>query len=167
MKQYSVLVAAVLGLGGATAYADEPPQPPRTHIDTTVVGSNTSADTPADSNAPSEAATLDNDHGFQAGAPELLKITDKLHLSAKQKAQLNDVIERSDAGAAALIKREHDVKEMIAATTPQNPQYAELIKEQGAESDRWTDNRETFRREVLALLTPAQQTRFEQLQASR
>ena len=150
-------------MASATAYADDPPQPPRTHIDTTVVGSNTSADGPATS----EAAPLDNDHDFRAGAPELLKIMDKLHLSAKQKAQLNDVIERSDAGAAALIKREHDVKEMIAATTPQNPQYADLIKEQGAESDRWTENREAFRREVLALLTPAQQTRFEELQAAQ
>ncbi len=110
---------------------------------------------------------MDNDHQFEAGAPDLLKLANKLHLSAQQKAQLNDAIERADAGAAVLIKREHDVGEMIAATTPQDPLYAKLIAEQATESSRWTENRDGLRRDVLALLSPAQRERFEALQASR
>jgi Spy/CpxP family protein refolding chaperone len=168
MKHHLLATAIILGITGGTAFADDPPQPPRTHVDTTVVGSNTAAESNLPSQAAtSEAATLDNAHNFEAGAPDLLKITDKLHLSPKQKAQLHDAIERADAGAAVLIKREHDVAEMIAATTPENPKYAELINQQGTESDRWTENRERLHRDILDLLSPGQRARFEELQASR
>ncbi len=163
MKYHLLAAAALLGIASATAFADDASQPPRTHIDTTVVGSTR----PTDPNVPSTPATLDNDHQFEAGAPDLLKLANKLHLSAQQKAQLNDAIERADAGAAVLIKREHDVGEMIAATTPQDPLYAKLIAEQATESSRWTENRDGLRRDVLALLSPAQRERFEALQASR
>jgi Spy/CpxP family protein refolding chaperone len=177
MKKTLLIFSTILAFGAFNAFADDPPQaaaddaaqaasdpaqqPPRTHIDTTVVGSSIPAD-----QSPAERPSLDSDHDFQAGAPDILKITRQLNLSPKQKAQLNDAIERADAGAAALIKREHDVKEMIAATTPENPQYAQLIADQTAAADRWTENRETLQREVSELLTPAQRARFEKLENS-
>jgi Spy/CpxP family protein refolding chaperone len=148
------------------AFADEVPdaaaQPPRDHIDSTVVGSNK----PADTVAP-DTTIANNNHDFQAGAPDIRKVTDQLHLSAQQKSQVHDAIERADAGAGALINREHDVKEMIASTTPEDPMYSKLVKEQAGQDDRWNENRDGLRRDVLAILTPAQRARFEQLQASR
>ena len=163
MKYYLLAGTVVLVFATTTAFADDPPQPPRDHIDTTVVGSNT----PTDSNDRSEPATLDNQHQFQAGAPDIVRAIDKLHLSQRQKVQVNDAIERADAGAAVLIHRENDVKEMIAATTPQDPMYAKLITEQAGEPDRWAENRDALHRDVLAVLTPAQRARFEELMASR
>jgi hypothetical protein len=163
MKNTLLAATAVLGFTTSIALADDPPQPPRTHIDTTVVGSAS----PADSSVSATAATLDTDHHFEPGAPDLVRITNQLHLSKQQQAQLNDAIERADAGAAVLIKRESDIREMLAATTPQDPVYAKLIGDQSTGAARWTENRESLRREVVNLLTPAQRTRFEQLQASR
>jgi hypothetical protein len=163
MKHTLLAATAVLGLTTALAFADDPPEVPRTHIDTTVVGSAV----PADSSASTEAATLDNDHHFQAGAPDIVRVTKQLHLSPQQEAKLNDAIERADAGAAVLIKRESDVKQMLAATTPQDPMYVKLLKDQATGDALWNDNRESLRREVVDLLTPAQRTRFDKLQASR
>jgi Spy/CpxP family protein refolding chaperone len=167
MNHNILAAAAALLLTSPMAFADEVPdataQPPRDHIDSTVVGSSK----PADSVASSDTAISDNNHEFQPGAPDIRKVTDQLHLSAQQKSQVHDAIERADAGAAVLINREHDVKEMIAATTPADPMYSTLVKEQAGEGDRWNENRDGLRRDVLAILTPAQRTRFEQLQASR
>jgi Spy/CpxP family protein refolding chaperone len=141
---------------------EQPPvdQPPRTHVDTTVVGSAKAGD----SDAPADSASLGDDHHFEAGAPELVSITDRLGLSARQKAQIQEAIERADAGAAALIKRERDVKEMLAATTQEDPLYAQLVAEQSAGGAKWAENRESLRREVLDVLTPSQRARFEQSQ---
>lgn len=169
MKKSTWVLSTMVVFGAFSAFADDPAQtasdpaqqPPRTHIDTTVVGSSIPADPSA-----AERPTLSSNHDFQAGAPDILKITRQLNLSPKQKEQLNDAIERADAGAAALIKREHDVREMIAATTPENPQYAQLIADQTAGADRWTENRESLHREVLELLTPSQRARFEKLEMS-
>jgi len=136
--------------------------PPATHVDTTVVGSSAS-DKPGESTPPD----LDNNHGFVAGAPELVGITQRLKLTPKQRAQLRDVIENSDAGAGALINREHDVRQMIKATTPEDPMYAKLIDDQNAAAAAWTQNRENLRRAVLDILTPAQQKRFEELEAQQ
>jgi hypothetical protein len=163
MKHSLLAATAILGLTTALAFADDPPEVPRTHIDTTVVGSTV----PAETSASTEAATFDNDHHFQPGAPDLVRVTRQLHLSTRQQAQLNDAIERADAGAAALIKRENDVRQMIAATTPEDPLYAKLLADQSTGAARWTENRESLRREVVDLLTPAQRTRFEELQTSR
>jgi Spy/CpxP family protein refolding chaperone len=166
MNQKILLAAAALLITSSMAFAEDVPdpaaQPPRDHIDSTVVGSNK----PADSTAGPDTTIADNDHDFKAGAPDILKITDQLHLSAQQKAQVHDAIERADAGAGALINREHDVKQMIAATSPADPMYSTLLKEQAGQNDRWNENRDGLRREVLAILTPAQRTQFEQLQAS-
>ena len=134
--------------------------PPATHVDTTVIDSSVS-DKPGESVPPD----LDNNHGFVAGEPELVSVTQRLTLSPKQRAQLRDVIENADAGAGVLIEREHDVRQMIAATTPEDPMYAKLIKDQSAGAAQWTQNRENLRRAVLDILTPAQQKRFEELQA--
>lgn len=160
---------AIASLCGAAALAEdppaappEPPEPPRTHVDTTIVG-DTTPDNPSDA-----AATVisDNDHHFEAGEPSLVRLTQALNLSPLQKAQLHDAIERADAGAAALIQREHDLREMIAATTPQDPMYAQLINDQTGAAARWAENRDGLQRDVLAILTPAQRTRFEQLQGA-
>ena len=158
MKHLLLAATALLGFAAVTAFADDPP---RTHVDTTVVGSdasvNSSVQTPS---------TIVDVHHFEAGAPELLKLTSQLHLSPQQQAQLNDAVERADAGAATLIKRERDLAEMIAASTPQDPLYGKLVAEQAASESRWTDNREGLRRDVIALLSPAQRARFEDLQGS-
>ncbi|MGA2187353.1 MAG: Spy/CpxP family protein refolding chaperone [Steroidobacteraceae bacterium] len=163
MKHSFLPAAVMLAFMAAVAHADDPPQPPRTHIDTTVVG-DAERDT---TSGTAEAATLDNDHQFQAGAPELVKLTQQLNLSRRQKAQLNDAIERADAGAAVLIKREHDVRDMLAATTPQDPLYTKLLADQSDGAARWAENRESLRREVIDLLTPAQRARFEELQTAQ
>jgi len=167
MNHKILAAAAALLITSPMAFADEVPdaaaQPPRDHIDSTVVGSNK----PAESVAPPDTTIADNNHDFQAGAPDSRKVTDQLHLSAQQKSQVHDAIERADAGAGALINREHDVKEMIASTTPEDPMYSQLVKEQAGQNDRWNENRDGLRRDVLAILTPAQRARFEQLQASR
>jgi Spy/CpxP family protein refolding chaperone len=164
MKFTLLATTIMFGIATTTAFADDPPPPPRTHVDTTVVGS----DAAAGASGPSEgSARLDNDHHFEAGAPDLLKITGKLNLSSQQQGQLNDTIERADAGAAVLIKREHDLVDMIAATTPQDPLYAQLIAEQAASAGRWSENRDNLRREVMAILSPTQRARFEELQAAR
>ena len=142
------------------APAPAPVQPLPTHVDTTVVGSGVSGQ-PAGTPAPS----LDNNYNFVAGAPDLLKITNRLHLSPKQQLQLHDVIEKSDAGAAVLIGRDHDVRQMVAATTPADPQYAKLIADQSSGAALWTQNRENLQRDVLAILMPLQQKRFLELQS--
>ena len=147
------------------APAPAPPpaaEEPRTHVDSTVVG-----DSVADRTGAASASTGmdDNDHRFEAGAPGILAVTNKLHLSGKQTAQVRAAIEKSDAGAAILIKRDHDVYEMISATTPQDPLYPKLINEQSTNASLFTDNRAALRRDVLAVLTPAQQTRYAQLEA--
>ena len=159
----------VLVLSSATmAFAEDPapaaaPTPiPRTHVDTTVVG-----DAGADnSGAPPASGGLENYHHFEAGAPDIVSAIRPLHLSAKQDTQVKNAIQRADAGAAVLIKREHDLEEMIAATTPQDPLYAKLINDQSAGISLWTENRNALRREVANLLTPAQRARFEEQQAA-
>jgi hypothetical protein len=193
MKYLVQASALILAMGAAAAYADDPPvaeapavdqpaaaqaaadqppaapvpfeQPPRTHVDTTVVGSN--VDAQADASTVADAASLDNNHNFKAGAPDIVRIADRLNLSQKQKVELNDAIERADAGAAVLIKREHDVLRMLAATTPEDPLYAKLVADQSEASVKWTENREGLRRDVDALLTPAQRARFAELQNSK
>lgn len=142
--------------------APTPTPVPPTHVDTTVVGSSVTGQ-PGEAPPPS----LENNHGFVAGEPELVSVTKRLKLSPKQQAQLNSVIENSDAGAAVLIEREHDVQQMIAAATPEDPMYTKLINDQAAGAAQWTQNRESLRRAVLDILTPAQQKRFEELQAKR
>jgi hypothetical protein len=181
MKYLLRASALILAMGAACAYADEPPaaeapsdqppaapapfeQPPRINVDTTVVGSN--VDPQADSSTVVAAASLDNNHNFKAGAPDIVRIADRLNLSRKQKVELNDAIERADAGAAVLIKREHDVLRMLAATTPEDPLYAKLVADQSEGNAQWTANREGLRRDVENLLTPAQRARFAELQTS-
>jgi Spy/CpxP family protein refolding chaperone len=115
----------------------------------------------------SNGAGLDNDHHFEAGAPHLTEIAKLLDLSAQQKAQLNDVIERADAGAAVLIKREHNVAEMLEKTPPEDPRYAQLHAEQAGAQARWQAGRDAMHQEVRAILTPAQQMKFEQLRAEK
>jgi len=90
-----------------------------------------------------------------------------LDLSTQQKTQLNDIIERADAGAAVLIKREHDVKEMLVKTPSQDPLYAQLRAEQSAAPGRWQANRDNLHQEIRAMLTPAQQAKYEQLKSAR
>jgi hypothetical protein len=196
MKHLVRASALILAMGAASAYADDPtvaeapaaqapvdqppaaqaptdqppaapvpfPQPPRIHYDTTVVGSN--VDAKDDASTVAAAASLDNDHHFEAGAPDIVRIADKLALSQQQKVQLNHAIERADAGAADLIKREHDVKAMLAAATPGDPLYAKLLDDQNEAPTKWAENRDALRRDVANLLTPAQRSRFEQLQSA-
>jgi hypothetical protein len=158
---------ALLALAGANlALADDPPpadDTPRTHVDTTVVGdANTE-----EAKAPDGDAALNNDHHFVAGAPELVAMTDALHLSARQKTQLNDIIENSDAAAVELIKRERNLSQMLAATTPQDPLYAQLQAEQATSAAKWQASRDVLQQNVMAILTPAQQSKLEQLQATQ
>ncbi len=167
MKHFVCAAAGMLIC--ASVFADDPPsapppapQAPPTHVDTTVIGSAV-ADQPAGTAAPS----LDNSHNFMAGAPDILRITNRLKLSPKQQAQLHAVIEQADAGAGVLIGREHDVKQMIAATTPADPAYAKLLADQSAGETRWTENRQNLRRDVLAILTPVQQRRYEELESQQ
>jgi Spy/CpxP family protein refolding chaperone len=134
-----------------------------THVDSTVRG-DARSDSAAD---PGNAQGLDNDHHFEAGAPHLTEMAASLDLSAHQKTQLNDIIERGDAGAAVLIKREHDVKEMLEKTPAQDPRYAELRAEQSNAPARWLAARNTVHQEIRDILTPAQQAKFEQLRAER
>jgi Spy/CpxP family protein refolding chaperone len=186
MRHLSLLAGALMSLTAATVYADDPPQPqamqqpqpaqpapaaevpqpPRTHVDTTVVGDarqdGDASSTSKDSTAPQN---LDNDHRFVPGAPDILKVTRQLNLSPEQTAKVHDVIENADAGAAVLIKHEQDEKQMIAATTPADPMYAKLIAHQANDASLWTENRESLKRDVLNVLTPAQRSRFEELQA--
>jgi len=155
--------AGVLLLAGWASADDPPAEPPRTHVDTTVVDSTAPSDRAAEPAPP----LVDNDHQFEAGAPDIVKVTQRLHLTKQQQAQLHDAIERADAGAAALIHREHDVREMIAATTPEDPTYAKLVSDQTEDMSRWNENREGLRRDVMDLLTPVQRKRFEELAAQR
>jgi Spy/CpxP family protein refolding chaperone len=196
MKYLLRASALILAMGAASAYAQDPPvaeapaqapaaqppaadaaaeqpaaapvpfpQPPRIHYDTTVVGSNVATD--ADSSTTAAAASLDNDHHFQAGAPDIVRIADKLNLSHQQKVELNDAIERADAGAAVLIRREHDVKQMLAAATPGDPLYAKLKEDEAEALTKWSENRDGLRRDVVNLLTPAQRSRFQLLQSTK
>ncbi len=190
MKHLSIVAGALISMTVATAYADDPPQapqqpqaaqqaqpaqpaqpaavpqPPRVHVDTTVVGDarqdgdahNIAQDAPTGTN-------LDNDHHFVPGAPDIVKVTRQLNLSPAQTAKIHDVIENADAGAAVLIKHEQDEKQMIAATTPADPMYAKLIAHQANDATLWTENRDSLKRDVLNVLTPAQRNRFEELQA--
>jgi Spy/CpxP family protein refolding chaperone len=97
----------------------------------------------------------------------LVSATKRLNLTARQEAQIHEAIERADAGAAVLIKHEQDLRQMVAATTPQDPLYAKLISEQAGNADRWNENREGLRQEVMGILTDQQRTKFEQTQAQR
>jgi Spy/CpxP family protein refolding chaperone len=164
MKHLLFTLTTALTLSGVAIGQSKDPAPgPGTHVETTVVG-----DARDESSAdPSNGAGLDNDHHFEAGAPHLNEMAKYLNLSVQQKAQLNDIVERADAGAAVLIKREHDVKEMLEKTPAQDPLYAQLRAEQTAAPGRWQANRENFHREIRAILTPAQQARFEQMRSDR
>jgi Spy/CpxP family protein refolding chaperone len=184
MKHLSLLAGALISLTVGTAYADDSPQagqppqaaqpaqpaevaqPPRTHVDTTVVGDarqdGDAANTGKDSTS---AQNLDNDHNFVPGAPDIIKVTRQLNLSPEQTAKVHDAIENADAGAADLIKHEQDEKQMIAATTPADPMYAKLIAHQANDTKSWTENRDGLKRDVMSVLTPAQRSRFQELQA--
>jgi Spy/CpxP family protein refolding chaperone len=166
MKNLLLTLSTALALTGVAIgqSTDSAPAPtPGTHVETTVVG-----DARGDSSAdPANGAGLDNDHHFEAGAPHLTEMAKYLDLSAQQKTQLNDIIERADAGAAVLIKRERDVKEMLGKTPAQDPLYAQLRAEQGAAPGRWQANRDNLHQEIRAILTPTQQAKFEQLQSAR
>jgi Spy/CpxP family protein refolding chaperone len=159
--KYLILTATAGLLSCASVYAQDPPAVPGTHIDTTVVGSGKQ-----DSSGTAASPHLDNSHDFVAGAPELLKVLKQVKLSPKQQAKVHELIENSDASAADLIEREHDVKQMIAATTPEDPMYAKLITNQTEAAAQWTENREKLRQAVLEILTPEQRTKFEKLQAA-
>jgi Spy/CpxP family protein refolding chaperone len=166
MNPRAFAVAFILVVGIGVSLADDPPPAPaappipRTHVDSTVVGDSAgNAEEPKDlRNAPTR---LSNDHGFQAGAPDLVRATAPLRLTAQQTARIHDAIELADAGAAALIKRENVVCEMLAATTPDDPLYAKLKAEQASADSRWNDNRAGLRRAVSEVLTPAQRAKFE------
>jgi Spy/CpxP family protein refolding chaperone len=157
------LTTTVTLTGAAIGQTKDPAPGPGTHVETTVVGDARDEN----SSDPSKVAGLDNDHHFEAGAPHLNEMAKYLNLSAQQKTQLNDIVERADAGAAVLIKREHDVQEMLGKTPPQDPLYAQLRAEQEAAPGRWQANRENFHQEVRAILTPAQQSRFEQMRGTQ
>jgi Spy/CpxP family protein refolding chaperone len=154
---------AFAAAGMAQSQTPPPPTTPGTHVDSTVVG-----DARADASPnPGSAVGLDNDHHFEAGAPHLTEMATQLGLSPQQKAQLTDVIERGDAGAAVLIKREHNVKDMLEKTKPEDPRYRELLNEQEGSQARWQTARDAVHREILAILTPAQRVKFEQLRSER
>jgi Spy/CpxP family protein refolding chaperone len=157
------MTAALLLSGVAIGQSKDPAPGPGTHVETTVVG-DAREDNPADLN---DGSGLDNDHHFEAGAPHLAEMAKFLDLSTQQKTQLNDIIERADAGAAVLIKREHDVKEMLVKTPSQDPLYAQLRAEQSAAPGRWQANRDNLHQEIRAMLTPAQQAKYEQLKSAR
>jgi Spy/CpxP family protein refolding chaperone len=159
--KYFVLTAAAGLLSCATVFAQDPAIVPGTHIDTTVVGSGKQGASGA-----TGTTHLDNSHDFVAGAPELLKLLKGLNLTPKQQAKVHELIENSDASAGDLIEREHDVKQMIAATTPEDPMYAKLITNQTEAAAQWTENREKLRQAVVEILTPEQRTKFEKLQAA-
>jgi Spy/CpxP family protein refolding chaperone len=158
-----VLISPVALAQDPATPAQNPAPIPRTHVDTTVVG-DAREDMPAEQ---SSSKGLDNDHNFEAGAPRLSELATLLNLSSQQKVQLNDAIERADAGAAVLIKREQHVKEMLAKTTPADPLYAQLQAEQARAPSLWQEGRTKFRQEVRSILTPAQQTKFDQLRAQQ
>jgi Spy/CpxP family protein refolding chaperone len=164
MKQLLLTLTTALVLSSVAIGQTRDPAPaPGTHVETTVVG-----DAREDNSAePGNGAGLDNDHHFEAGAPHLTEMAKFLDLSAQQKTQLNDIIERADAGAAVLIKRERDVKEMLGKTPQQDPLYAQLRAEQAAAPGRWQANRDNLQQEIRAILTPTQQARFEQLKSAR
>jgi Spy/CpxP family protein refolding chaperone len=163
MKHLLLTLTTALALAGVAIGQTKDPVPtPGTHVETTVVG-----DAREDNAANPDGSGLDNDHRFEAGAPHLTEMAKYLDLSAQQKTQLNDIIERADAGAAVLIKREHDVKEMLGKTPPQDPLYAQLRAEQEAAPGRWQANRDNLHQEIRAMLTPSQQSKFEQLTAGR
>jgi Spy/CpxP family protein refolding chaperone len=162
MKHLLLTLTTALTLTGAAIGQTKDPAPgPGTHVETTVVG-DARDENSADS---TNGAGLDNDYHFEAGAPHLNEMAKNLNLSVQQKTQLNDIVERADAGAAVLIKREHDVKEMLEKTPALDPRYAQLRAEQAAAPGRWQANRENFHQEIRAILTPAQQARFEQMRS--
>lgn len=167
MRYVTFLAGAILAVSVGTVYADDveqspqPEQAPRTHVDTTVIGDSTvGVSNPAPAN-------LDSDHRFVPGAPSILSATKRLNLSPKQTAQVHDAIESADAGAAVLIKHEQNVQQMIAATTPEDPMYPKLIKDQTTDVSLWDENRENLRQSVKEILTPAQRSRFEEMTAKR
>jgi Spy/CpxP family protein refolding chaperone len=167
MKHLFISLTTSLAFTGAamaqSAQSADPAPPPGTHVESTIRG-----DTRSDNAAAGTSNTgLDNDHHFEAGAPHLTEMATFLDLSAHQKAQLHDIIERGDAGAAVLIKRENDVKEMLGKTPQQDPRYAKLLAEQANAPARWQAARETVHQEVRDILTPAQQAKYEQLRADR
>jgi Spy/CpxP family protein refolding chaperone len=161
MRYFKFLAGAALSLAVGAVYADDVEQPPRTHVDTTVVGDSTVG------NPNPPAANLDSDHRFVPGAPTIVSATKRLNLSPKQVSQVHEAIESADAGAADLIKHEQNVEQMLAATTPEDPMYAKLIKDQTTDVTLWDENRENLKQSVEAILTPAQRSRFEELTAKR
>jgi Spy/CpxP family protein refolding chaperone len=163
MKNLLLGLCISSALAGAAIAQSDPAARPGTHVDSTVLGDARSDNAAAGS----DVAGLDNDHHFEAGAPHLTEMAAFLELSAHQKAQLSDIIERGDAGAAVLIKREHAVKEMLEKTPTQDPRYAELRNEQSSAPARWQTARDAVHREIRDILTPAQQAKFEQLKADR
>ena len=55
----------------------------------------------------------------------------------------------------------------LAKTTPADPLYAQLQAEQARAPSLWQEGRSKFRQEVRSILTPAQQTKFDQLRAQQ
>ena len=148
-------------IGAGIAQAEDAVAPPRTHVDSTVVG-----DAMEDNLAhPGNIAGLDKDHHFESGAPHLTALANRLNLSAHQKTEFDDIVERGDAAAAVFIKREHTVKEMLAATTPEDPMYAQLRAEQADAGTRWQVGRDAQQQQFRAILTPAQQAKLDQMMA--
>jgi hypothetical protein len=161
MRYFKFLAGAALSLAVGAVYADDVEQPPRTHVDTTVVGDSTVG------NPDAPAANLDSDHRFVPGAPSIVSATKRLNLSPRQTAKVHEAIENADAGAADLIKHEQNLEQMIAATTPEDPMYPKFIKDQTSDVALWDQNRENLRQSVEDILTPAQRSRFEELTAKR
>ena len=168
MKVHFLATTAVLAFATSMAYGDDQTAPadsadqaPRTHIDTTVVGDAVPEGEKSTTNG------LESAHDFHPGAPELMSAAKRLNLSSQQVSQIKEAIERADAGAAVLIKHEQDVKQMVAATTPQDPLYATLISDQAAGASRWSENREGLRQQVMSILTSQQRAKFEETHAQR
>lgn len=152
-----LLPALMAATASLTAQADEPETVPRTHVESTVVG-DSAADDP---NAATASASLDTPHQFRAGAPEIMAATKGLNLSPEQTTRVSEIIEKADAGAAALIRRENAVTDMLSSTDPNDPMYPKLVAEHSSAKALWKENREALRQDVLSVLTPPQRERFE------
>ena len=100
---------------------------------------------------------------FRDGLRSHQDLINRLNLSPRQTAQLKDLIENSDAGAAALIRRDNAVTDMISSTKPEDPMYQKLVDEHAAAPSRWKENRDQLRKAIVGILTPAQRTQFEKL----
>ena len=171
MKIEFAVVAMIGFLGTAVSYAQETSEStaptsapiPRDHVDSTIVG-----DAASDSDGAKNSNTsIDNNRHFQAGAPDMVSVTQSLHLTMQQKMQIHTVVENSDAGSAVFLKRENTVREMLAATTPDDPLYAKLKSEQALADARWADRRNELRQSVADLLTPTQRLQFQKSMSTR